>query len=463
MKRARPAPSSPSRWIAELEPLLARWVEAGLLSRAQSDAISHYERAESGRVAAPSPRVARRTGVRSVAEALGYLGGMLATIGLVLAIAQYWPDLALAGRLGISAAGAVALLVAGWLVPEHAEPALARLRWFLWLASTAATGLFAGVLAVDGFDAGTTSTVAVVAAATASLSGVLWAWRQRPLQELAFLAATAVLCGALTAEVAPIGASGLAVWGIGALYLAAGIRRRVPLPVLVTAAGSLAVVLGAALTTNWPAFGLPFGVATALGLSALAAVAAVALERPDRLVVGIVGGLALLEAVPSTLGYFARDSGLVTGMTTWLVGAVLFTAGMRAVVRRPLLTEVFGCAVMIGGAALTGVQTPGVAPLFGIATAVGLIALGMVPGHVVLSACGSLALMINVPWATGHFFPGGRAPLLVLVSGVVILAVAILLARMGGRFRRELGHPTPPDTATEDPGNMHNVHLGGVS
>jgi hypothetical protein len=86
---------------------------------------------------APSPRAARRTGVRSVAEALGYLGGMLATIGLVLAVAQYWPDLALAGRLGISAAGAVVLLVAGWLVPEHAEPALARLRWFLWLASTA--------------------------------------------------------------------------------------------------------------------------------------------------------------------------------------------------------------------------------------------------------------------------------------------------------------------------------------
>jgi hypothetical protein len=82
---------------------------------------------------------------------------------------------------------------------------------------------------------------------------------------------------------------------------------------------------------------------------------------------------------------------------------------------------------------------------------------------VVSSACGSLALVINVPWATGHFFPGGRAPLFVLVSGLVILAVAILLARMGGRFRRELGRPTPPDTTTEDPGNMHNVHLGGVS
>jgi hypothetical protein len=232
---------------------------------------------------------------------------------------------------------------------------------------------------------------------------------------------------------------------------------------LATAAGSLAVVVGAALTTNWPAFGVPFGVATALGLSALAAVAAVALERPDRLVVGIVGGLALLESVPSTLGYFARDAGLVTGMTTWLVGAVLLAAGMRAVVRQPRLTEVFGCAVMIGGAALTVVETSGVAPLFGVATAVGLIALGTVPGHVVSSACGSLALVINVPWATGHFFPGGRAPLFVLVSGLVILAVAILLARMGGRFRRELGRPTPPDTTTEDPGNMHNVHLGGVS
>jgi hypothetical protein len=58
---------------------------------------------------------------------------------------------------------------------------------------------------------------------------------------------------------------------------------------------------------------------------------------------------------------------------------------------------------------------------------------------VLLSVTGALGLLGNVPWAIAHFFPGeGRAPLLVLVSGVLLVAVAILLARMGGRLRSEV-------------------------
>ena len=106
-----------------------------------------------------------------------------------------------------------------------------------------------------------------------------------------------------------------------------------------------------------------------------------------------------------------------------------------------MIAEALGCAALIGGAALTGTQSPGFASLFGVATAIGLVGLGMVPGQVLMSLFGSVGLLINVPWAIAWYFPGqGRAPLLILTSGALILGVAVLLARLGGRFRHDLGH-----------------------
>jgi hypothetical protein len=127
-------------------------------------------------------------------------------------------------------------------------------------------------------------------------------------------------------------------------------------------------------------------------------------------------------------------------LTTWVIGSALLFVGSRGRVRLAHVATAFGAAALIGGAALTGVQWQAFAPLFGIVTAIGLVGLGMLPGQVLLSVFGSLGLLVNVPWAIGHFFPGeGRAPLLIMVSGVLILGAAVLLSRMGGRFRRELG------------------------
>jgi hypothetical protein len=441
---------------------LSRWVDAGLLSPEQSDAILAYEHhvAVPARAPLPAreapapPRMGGRLGTPSAAEALGYVGGMLAAVGLVLAVAQYWPDLAFAARLGLAAAGAVVLLAAGALVPEHADPRYARLRWFLWLASTASTALFAGVLAADGLDGSAVTVTVAVTGAVALQSAVLWGGHERPLQELAFLAAVAVLAGAVVAEFVSAGAPGLAVWAVGAVYVAAGCRRLVPLPHLATASGAIAVIAGATIAASeWQAFGLPFAVASAVGLSALATVRAVRLPRADHIILGVVGGIGLLQFVPGTLGYFSRDAGIVTGVATWVAGAAVLAAAMRELVRQPRLTELLGSVLLLGGAALTATQVTGVAPLFGIATALALIATGMLPGHVLLSATGSLGLLVNVPWAMRHFFPGGaRAPMLVLASGLVLIGVAVLLTRLGTRFRRELGRERGDAPVEDDHG-----------
>jgi hypothetical protein len=118
--------------------------------------------------------------------------------------------------------------------------------------------------------------------------------------------------------------------------------------------------------------------------------------------------------------------------------------GAHRLLRAPIATETIGGLGLIGGAALTGTQWPSFAPLFGLATAVVLLVIGMMPGRVLYSLLGSLGLLVNVPWAIGRFFPGeGRAPLLILVSGALIIAVAVLLARQGGRMRTELRSNAP--------------------
>jgi len=101
--------------------------------------------------------------------------------------------------------------------------------------------------------------------------------------------------------------------------------------------------------------------------------------------------------------------------------------------------------------------------LTGKNASVGLVALGMLPGRVLMSVFGSVGLLVNVPWAISWFFPGeGRAPLLILVAGVLILLVAVLLTRMGGRFREELvgleerRPPTRPHVAHL----LHHGHFG---
>jgi hypothetical protein len=342
--------------------------------------------------------------------------------------------------------GAVGFLSAGAVVREKADPALARLRGFLWLASAAATVLFAGIMMRDGFGVTENKTVVLAGAGVVALhSGLLWWRRERPLQQLVFLGAGVVFVGAFVSEFASEGPVGLVVWFAGAACVLAGVRRVRPLSLLTETVGASAVAIGATITASgWQAFGLPFAALSAFGLLSLAAIPGLAPGRAEQRVVAIVGGFALLQTGPGTIGYFAQDAGVATGIAVWTVGIVVMMVGARRLVRAPVVVETFGGFAIVGGAALTGVQWHGFAPIFGVITAVGLVALGMLPGRVLMSVFGSLGLLVNVPWAIGWYFPGeGRAPLLIMISGALIIAVAVMMTRMRGRFRTEFGSHEP--------------------
>ena len=72
---------------------------------------------------------------------------------------------------------------------------------------------------------------------------------------------------------------------------------------------------------------------------------------------------------------------------------------------------------------------------------------------------GRLGLLVNVPWSVAHFFPGeARAPLLVSLSGLVILGVAWLLMRQRGRLQAALH---AQEEAQEDAQARHGRIRGG--
>lgn len=430
-----------------MDQALDRWVAAGLLTDAQRSSIRSLEEA---RAAAAAPAAAEPTAgapgrVPVIAEALGYLGGVLAVTGVGLVVHRFWADMGTGGRLAATGFASVALLGAGRLTPEHVDPALARLRGFLWLAGTATAALFAGVAATDG----SASPEVVVLAAAATVAGVsagLWRGQDRPLQQLTALAGGTVALGALGATVATEGVAGVLAWLVGAALLAAGLRRLWTSPLLTEAVGSIAVLVGSVMiASSWQAPGMLLMVASAVGLLGLAGVGALAPDRGDRILLTVVGGFALLQGGPGTVAYFSEDAGVATGMLMWALGALVLAASARGAVRAPVPAQLLGGAVLLGGAAVTGLQWPGFAPIFGGATAIALVGLGMLPGQVLFSVLGSVGLLVNVPWAIGWFFPGeDRAPLLIVVSGGLLIAVAVLLTRMGGRFRRDLGAARRP-------------------
>ena len=333
---------APPRPVGGVVDELERWRAAGLLGDDQVAAILEHERLHRplpppSPVAPPHARAERRP-LPDVTEALGYLGGILAIVGMSLLVGRYWTDIPLAGRLGLSGGLAVALFGVGLLVPEDREPAFRRMRWFLWTVSSAATAVFGGVLAAELSD-GDTLLIALAASVAVVLhDATLWWRRERPLQQLTFLAALAVTVGTGVGEISSSGPAGLAVWAVGALGVALGLRHLTPLPRLTLSVGAVAAVVGATVTgDSWQAVSLLLSTSTALLLLSLASVRRLPTDQVEQRLLALIGGVAMLSSTPGTIGYFAEQAALATGLVVWAVGASLVVVGGRNWLRVPIV------------------------------------------------------------------------------------------------------------------------------
>ncbi len=298
--------------VDPLQVQLQRWTTDGLLTKEQATAILAAERA---RVPRQTPLPARR--VTAMVELLGYLGGALATVGAVLLAARFWQDLPSWTRLTLLGLVAVALWGAGAAVHERADPALGRLRGVLWLLSSAAVAVFAGLLGADVLDLGGEAVALLAGLATALYAGALWGLRPRPLQQLACLVGVVAATGGGVAVVGGDQAAvGLSVWAVGVGWVLLGWRRLLPPPVVALAFGAIVVLVGAqAIAARWQGAGLVFGLASALGLL-------VAGTTGRRSVVAGVGIVGVLLFLPATVTHFFAGT-VGVPVLILLAGAVL--------------------------------------------------------------------------------------------------------------------------------------------
>lgn len=299
---------------------LDRWSAAGLISGAQAADILAAERHTA---AGPPPG---RT-APLVAEALGYVGGILLLVGTGTLVGRYWADLGAAGRLAVALGASALLLVTGAAAPDRLGAARDRLRAVCWVLSAATFAAGLALLGAEVLDAPDEDVAVLAGAGAAGYAGLLW-WRHRgPLQHAALVAALAVTAGAAAARL-PAGedaVAGLAVWGVGAAWLMLGGGRVVDrYPAYVS--GAVAAVVGGqlAMEAGWGGW-----------LAApTAAVLVVAGVRARDLVLLGVGAAATLVTVPAVVSRYFPDT-LAAPLALLATGAVLVFAALGAARRRP--------------------------------------------------------------------------------------------------------------------------------
>lgn len=333
--------------IDDLELHLESWVEHQLITGEQARRISAVERKSDSDVASrvpptrpdasgggaitvvSAPLVAGMRSPSLVTEALGYVGGILILVATAIIAGRYFSGLGPIGRVGVAGAAALALVGSGGLVrPAPARAAAGRLRSVLWLLSVAAVAFFVSLLA-DEVLGWTGEEVSFAAAAAAAAVGLeLWRRHRWFLQQVAVVAALAVALASGVAafladgDVAP---SGVAVWGLGGVWLMLGWGRHLRPRYATDLLGGAAVTMGALLAMDHD-----WGAALALASAASLVIVGVRLRG---LVLLSVGSLAMLLVVPGVMQRYFPET-VAAPLAVLGAGIVLVVAALVTTRRR---------------------------------------------------------------------------------------------------------------------------------
>jgi hypothetical protein len=324
---ARAARRSEEPVVGALAADLSRWVGAGLMSAEQADAIAAFERA------APPGRgaVGGERRVSLLAEALGYVGVVLALAGAAVGLAQGWEDLPVWARLAIPAAVTGLLLLGGFLLRTQAEPAFRRLMSVLWALAVGGLAWTLAVLGVEviKWDVGMDGEpIALMTAGGCTvLAGVLYLLRRHGLQQASLLASLHALVVSSLLVVLPdadppMWGFAAAIWLLGLSWAALGWRE-------ILVPGWLAVAFGCVGALVGPAFGLgdyEWLLAPALLTSAALMAISVPARQTPLLALGTLGAFGYITWAVVT--YFRDSLGVPVALV--IVGAVFLALAVLA-------------------------------------------------------------------------------------------------------------------------------------
>jgi Predicted membrane protein (DUF2157) len=308
--------------------LLDRWVERGFIQPEQADRIRSEEGWERRQ---PPPAAAAQVGGRAflIVEALGYLGGVLIVVAAILIANWYWASISTWGRVALPVAAAALLASAGWLAYRHRSARTARLRAVLWLASTAAVAVALSVAGQDVLGLPDDENLALFAGVgTAAYAGLLYALFPTFLQQIPLFAGLGIAAGAaagnlLNGDDAP---TGLAIWGVGAMWLAFGWGSLLPPRRGSLALGAVATLIGAMITLSAGDWGYVFALIT------VAALVTLAVLLGDLLMLGIAA-VGALQVLPATVMHFFPGA-LAAPLALLVAGLLLLAAALYATRRR---------------------------------------------------------------------------------------------------------------------------------
>jgi hypothetical protein len=230
-------------------------------------------------------------------------------------------------------------------------------------------------------------------------------------------------------RLAVLGGAAAALWGAGALVDEGADpalwRLRGVLWLLSSGAFAAFVAILGADGFGWE------GEAVAVTTGGLVALASASLwqlrDRPGQHLSCLVGAAVAIGAT----GGWADGAGAV-GVGLWALGALWVGLGLREVLPPSFVALVLGAGLALLGSGVTGGSWADVGPLFGLVTAGGLLALGTFRNRFLLTGAGVLGLLFYVPSVATQFFADSfGVPVVLLASGMALLAGALVILRRG--------------------------------
>lgn len=331
-----------------LDTQIDHWVAAGLISAAQADEIRAAEHLPVRRKAAPDiisvaaePQLVlpQEDGAdlperaSLVAEALGYLGGMLVLVASVWITSQVWSSMSSIARLILVGVVTAMLLVAGEAVPAERGAVGERFRSALWLLATASFVGFVALFLTDILEWEGNGVAVATSATGAGFAALMWLANRTGLQEAAFFVALAVAVATL-ANLAATGdrpatgrviLPGVAVLCVGMIWLLLDWGRRVGHHPLGQIGGAALMGFGAMLVMGR-------GWAGVLGLVVVGLLVAAAVWMRS-LAVLVIAAVTALQVFPRLLAEYFGGA-LAGALALVVVGLVMVGLAVR-LARRP--------------------------------------------------------------------------------------------------------------------------------